>query len=499
METLDYVYKSVPYAHQHEHFLLSRDKEYWAILFEMGCGKSKVAIDSAAWLYSLGRINCFVVLAPNGVHKKWLLEDIPFSLPDHIEYEAAVWEAGNKKSMDACEKLLRPGNHLRVFFANSEGLSYAKLPAFLSRLLNATDTLFVVDESTRFKNPTSGRTKALMKLKNLTKYRRILAGDAVLNSPFDLFSQIGFLDEDVLGHSYPAFKAEHAEMLSPTDRLVVELMRKNNLRFPPQIPATNPDGSVRYKNLDKLKSRIAHFSSRVTKAEAIDLPPKIYSTRYFKMPPKHRAMYDRLASEFLYEMNDVTIGVTHKLTLALRLQQLTSGFISDGNGGVIDLYADDVSQNPRIQLLNEVIEEIDGQIIIWCAFVDDIRNIVKSLGKENVATYFGEDSPTAARNNLDAFRRGEKRFFVGTAKKGGIGLNIVNAATAIYYSNTFNFGDRGQSEDRCHRIGQTSDKVVYIDIEAEDSYDQKIVASLRKKKNLSAYMLDLSAHGAPLL
>ena len=496
---MDYVYKSKPYDHQHECFMRSREKEIFAILFEMGAGKSKPTVDTAGYLYSLGRINCVVILAPNGVHKKWLLEDFPLSLPDYIETRSAVWEAGNKESMQACEDLLNPGECLRIFCANVEGMSYSSLPKFLKRLLTATDALVVVDESTRIKTPTASRTKNLMRLKPLMKYRRILAGDAVVNSPFDLFSQFGFLDEEILGHSYPVFKNEYAEMLDPNSPLIAAIMRNNpRLRRAPQIAAKNPDGTARYKNLDKLKERIAPYSMRVTKAECLDLPPKVYEKRYFKLDDYQRKVYDQMVTDLRFELNDKTVPIIHKLTLMLRLQQLCSGFLVDGENNFINLYQKNPEDNPRIRTLMETMEDIDGQIIVWCRFQEEIRMLEKILGEE-CAVYYGEIDGKQRAKNLAEFREGKKKYFIGTAASGGIGLNLTTAATAIYFSNTFNAGERNQSEDRCHRIGQENDRVLYIDLEAEDTIDAKIMQALKNKKDLADFMLDLTGSGTKIV
>lgn len=460
----------------------------------MGAGKSKPTVDTAAYLYSLGRINCVVILAPNGVHKKWLEEDFPLSLPDHIEFKAAVWEAGNKNSMLACEKLLDTGEHLRILCANIEGMSYDALPKFLKRLLLATDAMVVVDESTRIKSPTAMRTKRLMKLKPLMKYRRILAGDAVVNSPFDVFSQFAFLDESILGDSYPAFKADYAEMLPKDHPMVTAIMRKNNLRHAPQIAAKNPDGSQRYRNLDQLKAKIAPYSMRVTKEECLDLPPKIYEKRYFKLSDYQRKLYNQLEDECRFELNDVSVPVLHKLTLMLRLQQLTCGYLVDQDNNFIDLFKHDPKENPRVAALLETVEDIEGSVIIWCRFQEDIRILSKVFGDDCVE-YYGEVSKDERSLNLQRFRNGEVKYLLGTPSSGGIGLNLTRAATAIYYSNSFSASHRWQSEDRCHRIGQEADKVLYIDLEAESTIDKKILLSLSNKKDLSAFMLDLSNSG----
>ena len=73
---------------------------------------------------------------------------------------------------------------------------------------------------------------------------------------------------------------------------------------------------------------------------------------------------------------------------------------------------------------------------------------------------------------------------IGTPATGGYGLTLTAANTVIYYSNGYDLEKRLQSEDRAHRIGQKK-SVTYVDINAQDTVDEKIVKSLRKKSKYS--------------
>ena len=76
------------------------------------------------------------------------------------------------------------------------------------------------------------------------------------------------------------------------------------------------------------------------------------------------------------------------------------------------------------------------------------------------------------------------RFWVGEPHSGGIGLELITAEAAFYYSNGLNLEDRLQSEDRHHRSGLRH-VVSYYDVEAENTIDQFIIDNLRQKKNIA--------------
>ena len=67
-------------------------------------------------------------------------------------------------------------------------------------------------------------------------------------------------------------------------------------------------------------------------------------------------------------------------------------------------------------------------------------------------------------------------------QKGGCG-------TVIYYSNSFNYITRAQSEDRTHRIGMKG-AVTYFDLVADKSVDSHILRNLNAKRSVSDLTLD---------
>ena len=490
-----YIYKSKTYPFQQECFERSRDKEIFAILFEQGAGKSKVVVDSAAYLYSYGRIDALVVIAPNGVHKKWIKEDFPFSWPDHCgPYKWAIWEAGNPKSMQACEELMEPGPFIRVLCMNVEGLSgkNSKALAFLKRFLVATEAFVALDESSRIKNPDASRTENLIKLKNLMKYRRILTGTPISNGPFDYYSQFNFLDEHIFGCSFYAFKAQFAELLPANDFLVQQILRKNpRLRGTPAIVAKDDSGKAKYKNLDKLKELIAPYAMRVTKEEAMPwLPPKVYQKRFFKMEKQQRRVYDQLRKDMKSSLEGQTVSVLHKMTLLLRLQQVACGYVPSDDGRMIQMFSKP-EDNPRIQEAMEVREDTTGSLIIWARFQEDVQQLKKVFG-DRAVTLYGPDSPKARDYNLAAFKEGGAvDTLISNEVVGGIGLNLTVSAKQLFYNNTFSYEDRKQAEDRIHRGGQTADSCLYEDLIAEDSVDEATVAALIRKQDMADYITDL--------
>ena len=101
MPEFKYSFKTTPYDHQLagmgamlNHF--SRGEKEFALLMEMGCGKTKVLIDSCSFLYDNGFITGLLVICPNGVKGTWVKE-IETHMPDHVDRNVIVWTGQKTK------------------------------------------------------------------------------------------------------------------------------------------------------------------------------------------------------------------------------------------------------------------------------------------------------------------------------------------------------------------------------------------------------------------
>lgn len=93
-----YKFKYKPYEHQLEALKKSWDKPHYALFMDMGTGKSKVLIDNIAMLYDKGEIDSALIIAPKGVYRNWMNQELPKHLPDRINANIVCWTpTPNKK------------------------------------------------------------------------------------------------------------------------------------------------------------------------------------------------------------------------------------------------------------------------------------------------------------------------------------------------------------------------------------------------------------------
>jgi SNF2 family DNA or RNA helicase len=474
---MDFNFKTQPYQHQLTALEDSWAAPHYALLMEMGTGKTKVALDTMVRLYEERRITAALVIAPKGVYDNWIKLEIPTHVPTEIAPLILRWQPNiSKKYEDEVSRFLfRPDRGvLKIFVMNVEAFSTPKGVKIANTFCKRNpDNMVIVDESTTIKNRKARRTKNIVSLNKVSKYRRILTGSPITKSPMDLFSQCLFLDKNALGfENYFAFQARYSILARRTI---------NNRSF---------QEITGYRRLDELTEKLEHFSNRVLKKDCLDLPDKIYMRRDVDLTDEQVKLYRQMQKLALAKLQNGELATTQSvLTQIMRLQQICCGFLQPDEGELQPI------PSKRMSALREIVDEADGKAIIWATYRHDIAKITEMLQKEfgprSVASYFGDTPQDERQDIVNRFQdpTSDLRFFVAQPKTGGYGITLTEASTVVYYSNSYDLEIRLQSEDRAHRIGQQR-AVTYIDLVSPNTIDEKILKALRSKINIASEVLN---------
>jgi SNF2 family DNA or RNA helicase len=469
---MNYKFKTKPYDHQIKALEKSVDKKNYAYFMEMGTGKSKVLVDNMAMLYDKGKINGALIIAPKGVYNNWYVGEIPTHLASHIQPKMVIWTATiSKTKQKEYDSLFETGYDFHILIMNVESFSTDKGRLFAGKFLRAHRAMMAIDESTTIKNPTAKRTKAIVALGKEAYYKRILTGSPVTKSPLDLFSQCNFLNEELLeSGSYYSFKNRYAVMKTHNfGGRRVQLVHS-------------------YQRLDELASILKGFSYRVLKEECLDLPDKIYIKREVELSKEQLQAYSTMKSAALATLKGKIATAPHVLTQMMRLHQITCGHLKNDDGTTTE-----IKSNRMTELMN-LLDEVEGKVIIWGNYIYDIENLVKAVKKEygndSVVQYYGATSSEDRAKAIKKFQDPDSkvRFFIGNPQTAGYGITLTEAGTVVYFSNGYDLEKRLQSEDRAHRIGQKK-SVTYIDFIAPKTVDEKIVKALRNKIDIASQVM----------
>jgi len=458
-------FKTQPRAHQAKALKKISELNACGLFMDVGTGKSWTAIAMMGQRWCAGKTEHILLIAKNGVHQQWVTEEIPKHMSEVVPYKAAVF--GKTKTADREFQNLLRFEGLKIFAINIDAIITKGGSARIREFIDSAKgrCMMVVDESQDIKNISAQRTKSAILFGNMCKYRMIMTGTPIAKNVIDLFSQFRFLNGNILGHRYmTTFRNEYCHVRQ-TD-------------FGPLITG--------YKNLEKLYERIDPHIFRITSEEALDLPPKVYITRQFSLSDQQKKLMKELKEQFFIQVkaNDLA-SVGNAAGLLTKLQQISCGYLPMDDGSFMEL------PNPRMDELQNILDQREGKAIIWCRFNRDVENVMNKL-RPLAVHYYGKTTQTERERHKAMFLDASSpiRYLVASPEAAGTGLNLQGLCnTNIYYSNSFNSLARWQSEGRTWRDG-TVGTVTYFDLIANRSPDAKILKNLQDKKSISDLTLD---------
>lgn len=495
--------------------------------WEQGTGKSREFIDNGGMLYCDKAVDAWFMLAPNGLHRNFVTQQLKQHLPPDLkEKTRALFWHNDKAKTKAWQNQARDfmsWKGLKVLSMSYDAVLTDLGKKLANEFLLGNRCLYGCDESQRISNPDAARTKAVLGSSRFAPFRRAMTGTPIANAPWDCWSQIKFVNSEFWKpkglDSIEAMKSAFGEWDRGARRVPIgQASRQKSLDTyyakngtPPELQtfykvdkgaafmlfpklAADDDGRPIYRNLDRLREMVAPIRSRVLKKDVFpDLPEKIHTPLDFDMSPAQRRAYDSLVNMgFAITDDGQTCSATMALTLLLRLQQVACGYLvtdldaSRYNPNDEDPRIQAITPNPRLELLKEICTDLNHPTLIWARFtpdVDAICDMLKKLGK-TVARYDGAISDDECAENEERFHRGEAQFFVSKASKGGEGLTLVEAKTAIFYSYSYKLIEYQQASDRPHRYGQDN-RVNEIMFKARNSCEGKIVNALQAKMEMA--------------
>lgn len=458
-------FKTQPREHQKKALAKIQNLNACGLFMDVGTGKSWTAIAMMGRRWCEGKTDNILLVAKNGVHRQWVAEEIPKHMSEVVPYKAAVF--GKTKAAVAEFANMLKFDGLKIFAINIDAIITKNGERFIMEFIKASNggCMMVVDESQDIKNGSAQRTKNAIIFGNMCRYRMIMTGTPIAKNVIDLFSQFKFLDGNILGHRYmTTFRNEYCHVRQ-TD-------------FGPLITG--------YKNLDKLYERIDPHIFRITSEEALDLPPKVYVTRQFSLSDQQKKLMKELREQFFVQVQKSDLAsVGNAAGLLTKLQQISCGYLPMDDGSFMEL------PNPRMDELQNILDQREGKAIIWCRFNRDVENVMSKL-RPLAVHYYGKTTQLERERHKAMFLDPASpiRYLVASPEAAGTGLNLQGLCnTNIYYSNSFNSLARWQSEGRTWRDG-TIGTVTYFDLIANRSPDAKILKNLQDKKSISDLTLD---------
>jgi len=418
------------------------EKPHCGLLLDPGLGKTSTTLAAIDTLQEGGYVHHVLVVAPLRVAKTvWPVEAEKWSDFDHL----SVCDLTEMGRLERIEKLKEKHN---VYVVNPESLQ--RVLELDPWSMGIDFDMLVVDESTKFKDSSTQRFKALKK--HLHKFRRrvILTGTPAPNGLADLFGQMYVCD---MGESLGKFITHFRQ----------RYMYQSHDGFT-WLMAPGASEVI----YEKVKSKLL----RMMAVDHLEMPELINNYIEVTLPPPVQQQYKELERDFLLKVNDDTVAVFNTAALGVKLRQVANGFIYDEEHVPIHIH------NEKLKALAQLVDEMQGRPLLVCyEFIEDAHRILDFFPQAISIT----DSKNV-RETVERFNKGSIPIMIGHPRSMGHGLNLQEVCKDIcWYGITWDLELYQQAIARVWRQGQPSPVVSCHHIVAAKTKDNSVVKTLADK------------------
>lgn len=426
-----------------------------ALLMEMGCGKTITSIAVAGALYQFGKINRILIVAPLSILGVW---DEEFEKFADFPYTLTVLKGSSSKKKEQLEEVSDKGLQIVV-------VNYESAWRLERELLRYNADLIIADEGHKIKSAQTSVSKSMHALGDRARYRMLLTGTLITNKEIDVFSQYRFINSDIFGTSFYAFRNRYFDMLGYGNHTPV--FRK-------------------YLREDFLK-KMHSVAYRVTKAECLDLPEITEEIRTVELEPKAMKLYSNLEKESYTQMAGSEVSAVNVLTRLLRLSQITGGHLTDDEGD------DNAVSTAKFDALADIVDSAVAEgkkLVVMARFIPELNDIQELLEKKGVGYAVVRGGVKDRDEEIRRFQEDDDcRVFVGQIAAAGLGITLTAASTMVFYSLDYSMSNFEQAKARIHRVSQ-KENCLYIYLITKNTVDRKVLRSLRNKVDLAKLLVD---------
>ena len=319
----------------------------------------------------------------------------------------------------------------------------------------------VIDESSRFKDSSTKRFKALKKHLKSFQRRIILTGTPTPQGLADLWAQVGILDLGTrLETSLTKFRDKYMlpDQMNRHTRVVYNWKMKHGAD-------------------ETITNKISDICFSLKAKDYLQLPSCTSLYHKIEIDKNVRTKYDQLRKDMVANIGKERITAPTAASLAGKLLQFTSGAIYGEDGQTQDVHS------AKVERLESIMEESSSPTLVFYHFKHSLTRIQESFPQ---AVVLDDD-------NIEAWRRGEIRMLLAHPQSGGIGLNLQcnvgETAQTVWFDLPWSSENYIQANARIYRQGQEKPVIIHH-LVLSNSIDEHVIKVLEGKINLQEAILN---------
>ncbi|MCM1404376.1 MAG: DEAD/DEAH box helicase [Prevotella sp.] len=477
-----------------------------------GSGKTIITYVTYNFLRNLNQCKKILIIGPINSFNAWYDEYITC-----FNVEPSFTNLANVDQKDVISYLAASDSfHSEITFINID--KAWRLKNLIVKFMQEDDTMLVIDEAHKEKNPEAEITRAVLEISKHAKSRVLLTGTPMPNGYEDLYSLTkiyspynkiipynynqlialtrsganALQEKTIIDSIRPFYSRVSKSYLISTHELLPPISRYIKVQM-------SPEQQELYNFLKKLSFEIDNdFESELNlnMMKAILIRKMQVSSNPGMLLKSIVNCMDEYAQEFYEDFDkdnsscDAFFQMDNKIKQALNNNNRIIKNVNKFSLGILEIPKNMEAVKLTLRLISE-----QKKVIIWDVFVynmESIKHLLLKSGIENVEVINGRISGNDRQESINRFKHGKSMVLIANPATLAESISLHKICqNAIYVNRNFNAAQFIQSKDRIHRVNMPlGTTATYYFLINDDTVDSIVDERLELKETRMLRILD---------
>ncbi len=415
---------------------------------EAGTGKTSAAAWAADYLMTQGKVKRVLIVCPVSIMETAWRSDL-FKTVMHRTVAIAQGSRAQRQAVIA-------GNYEFVII-NFDGVKVVT-----EELKNGGFDLVIVDEANAIKSVQTDRWKCLSELIKPGVRLWMMTGTPASQSPLDAYGLAKLVNPDAVPRFFGAFR----------DRVMIKM---SQYRWIPRQDA------------QAIVHQVLQPAIRFTKAECLDLPDMLYSTREVPLTPQQAKYYDAIKKQMAVIAAGSEVTAVNAASMLNKLLQISQGAVYTDDREVVEFDVDN-----RVAELLDVIANTNEKVLVFVPYRHTLEMLEERILKAGytTATIHGGVVATKRAEIIKQFQtEDDPRILIMVPQATAHGITLTRANQVVWWGPVASTEIYIQANARAHRAGQKN--CVTVTHLQGSPVERRMYSMLQDKIDLHQTLVDL--------
>ena len=415
---------------------------------EAGTGKTSAAAWAADYLMNQGKVKRVLIVCPVSIMETAWRSDL-FKTVMHRTVAIAQGTRQQRQAVIAKD--------YEFVIINFDGVKVVT-----EELMNGGFDLIIVDEANAIKSVQTERWKCLAGLVRPGTRLWMMTGTPASQSPLDAYGLAKLVNPDAVPKFFGSFR----------DRVMIKM---SQYRWVPRQDAQS------------IVHQVLQPAIRFTKAECLDLPDMLYSTREVPLTPQQAKCYDAIKKQMAVIAAGSEVTAVNAASMLNKLLQISQGAVYTDDRDVVEFDVDN-----RVNELLDVIAGTNEKVLVFVPYrhtLEMLQDRVIKAGYTTATIHGGVAANKRAEIIKEFQTEDDPRILIMVPQATAHGITLTRANQVVWWGPVSSTEIYIQANSRAHRAGQKN--CVTITHLQGSPVERRMYALLQGKIDLHQALVDM--------